>query len=80
MTTALAPVEFDPYSDEFFNDPTEVYRRLREEAPVYFSQQYDFYALSRFAPLGRYEHHGCLQLMLVALKRPVRAAEVSGDE
>jgi cytochrome P450 len=48
MTTALAPVEFDPYSDEFFNDPTEIYRRLREEAPVYFNQQDDFYALSRF--------------------------------
>jgi cytochrome P450 len=42
-------VEFDPFSDEYFNDPTEVYRRLRDEAPVYFSEQYGFYALSRFA-------------------------------
>ena len=33
------PVEFDPFSDEYFNDPTEVYRRLRDEAPVYFSEQ-----------------------------------------
>ena len=46
--TATA-VEFDPFSDEYFNDPTEMYRRLREEAPVYFSSRYGFYALSRFA-------------------------------
>ena len=44
-----ASVEFDPFSDEYFNDPTEVYRRLRDEAPVYFSERYGFYALSRFA-------------------------------
>ena len=42
-------VEFDPYSDEYFNDPTDVYRRLRDEAPVYYSEKYGFYALSRFA-------------------------------
>ena len=47
MTTTA--VEFDPFSDDFFDDPTEVYRRLRDEAPVYFSEQYGFYALSRFA-------------------------------
>lgn len=42
-------VEFDPFSDEYFNDPTEVYRRLRDEQPVYFNDRYGFYALSRFA-------------------------------
>jgi cytochrome P450 len=47
MATTAA-VEFDPFSDEFFNDPTEVYRRLRDEAPVYHSERYGFYALSRF--------------------------------
>jgi cytochrome P450 len=47
--TTTAAVEFDPFSDEYFNDPTDVYRRLREEAPVYFSERYGFYALSRFA-------------------------------
>ena len=48
MTTTTAPVEFDPFSDEYFNDPTDVYRRLREEAPVYFNEKYGFYGLSRF--------------------------------
>jgi cytochrome P450 len=41
-------VEFDPFSPEFFDDPTEVYRRLRDEAPVYHSERYGFYALSRY--------------------------------
>lgn len=41
-------VEFDPFSPEFFEDPTDVYRRLRDEAPVYFSERYGFYALSRW--------------------------------
>jgi len=49
MTLTTNPVEFDPFSEEFFNDPTKVYRRLRDEAPVYFSERYGFYALSRFA-------------------------------
>ena len=46
MTTTA--VEFDPFSAEYFDDPTEVYRRLRDEAPVYFNEKYGFYALSRF--------------------------------
>jgi cytochrome P450 len=45
----ITDVEFDPFSDDYFNDPTEVYRRLRDEAPVYFNEKYRFYALSRFA-------------------------------
>jgi len=49
MTVTTTPVEFDPFSEEFFNDPYETYRRLRDEAPVYYSEQYGFYALSRFA-------------------------------
>jgi cytochrome P450 len=44
-----SPVEFDPFGDEYFNDPSDVYRRLRDEAPVYHSSKYGFYALSRFA-------------------------------
>jgi cytochrome P450 len=46
---STSAVEFDPFSDEYFNDPTEVCRRLRDEAPVYFNERYRFYALSRFA-------------------------------
>ncbi len=49
MSISTTPVEFDPFSDEFFNDPYDMYRRLRDEAPVYYSEKYGFYALSRFA-------------------------------
>jgi cytochrome P450 len=47
--TSRTSVQFDPFSDEYFDDPTEMYRRLRDEAPVYFNEKYGFYALSRFA-------------------------------
>jgi cytochrome P450 len=45
MTTSK--LVFDPFSEEFFNGPWDIYRRLREEAPVYYSEEHDFYALSR---------------------------------
>lgn len=46
--TAPAPVEFDPYSNVFFDSPFDTYRRMRDEAPVYYNQKYDFYALTRY--------------------------------
>ncbi|BDE16454.1 MULTISPECIES: cytochrome P450 [Mycobacterium] len=45
MTTSQ--LVFDPFSAEYYANPYETYRRLRDEAPVYYSEQYDFYALSR---------------------------------
>ena len=45
MTTSK--LVFDPFSEEFFNGPWDVYRRMREEAPVYYNEEHDFYALSR---------------------------------
>ncbi|MBU9763421.1 cytochrome P450 [Mycobacterium sp. TNTM28] len=50
MTTAS--VVFDPFSAEFFEDPYEMYRQLRDEAPVYYSDRYDFYALSRHSDVA----------------------------
>ena len=50
MDTAagLAPPEFDPFSDEYFNDPTDLYRRMRDESPVFHSERYGFWALFRY--------------------------------
>ena len=42
-------MEFDPYSDAFFDDPYDTYRWMRDEAPVYYSDRWDFYALTRNA-------------------------------
>jgi cytochrome P450 len=42
-------MEFDPYSDSFFDDPYDTYRWMRDEAPVYYSERWDFHALTRNA-------------------------------
>ena len=41
-------VEFDPFSEDFFNGAYETYRRLRDEAPIYYNAKWDFWALSRY--------------------------------
>ncbi len=41
-------MEFNPLSDDFFDDPYETYRWLRDEAPCYRNDQFGFFALSRF--------------------------------
>lgn len=40
-------MEFSPYAYEFHEDPYPIYKRLREEAPVYYNPKEDFWALSR---------------------------------
>ncbi|GAS92574.1 cytochrome P450 [Mycolicibacterium brisbanense] len=40
-------VIFDPFSVEFFNDPFDIYRRMRQDAPLYYNAELDFYALTR---------------------------------
>ena len=40
-------VYFDPYDVDINADPYPTYARLREEAPVYYNERYDFWALSR---------------------------------
>lgn len=42
------PVYYDPYKVEITANPYPVYRRLREEAPLYYNEAHDFYAVSRF--------------------------------
>jgi len=47
--SAASDVYFDPYDVELNADPYPMFRRLREESPLYYNEQHDFYALSRFA-------------------------------
>ncbi|MGV0815026.1 cytochrome P450 [Mycolicibacterium boenickei] len=42
-----AQVIFDPFSEEFFNNPFDMYRRMRSDAPLYYNEDLDFYALTR---------------------------------
>jgi cytochrome P450 len=52
--TATEPdVYYDPYDFEIDADPYPVWRRLRDEQPLYYNERYDFYALSRFDDVER---------------------------
>src|SRR3974390_2534410 len=44
----VSDVYYDQYSVEINADPYPVYRRLREEAPLYYNDTHDFYAVSRY--------------------------------
>ena len=41
-------VEYDPFSDEALDDPLPIYRKLRDEAPACYLDEFDAWALSRF--------------------------------
>jgi cytochrome P450 len=43
-----AELNWDPYNAGYFADPYPVFRRLREETPVYYNAEHDFYAVSRY--------------------------------
>ena len=47
--SAASDVYYDPYNVELNADPYTMFRQLREQAPLYYNPEYDFYALSRFA-------------------------------
>jgi cytochrome P450 len=49
MVSTTQDLYYDPFSREIDVDPYPVWARMRDEQPVYFNEQYDFYALSRFA-------------------------------
>lgn len=42
-------LSYDPYNVEIDLDPYPTYKRLRDEAPLYYNEKFDFWALSRFA-------------------------------
>jgi cytochrome P450 len=46
-------VDYDPYDIEINADPYPVFRQLRNEQPLYYNEQYDFYAVSRYEDCER---------------------------
>jgi cytochrome P450 len=50
---ATSDVYFDPYDIGINTDPYPTFRRLRDEAPLYYNAQHDFFALSRFADVNK---------------------------
>ncbi|OBH80772.1 cytochrome [Mycobacterium scrofulaceum] len=54
MTTSTeSHVRFDPYDVELIADPYPMFARLREEAPLYYNAEYDFFAVSRYADVNK---------------------------
>lgn len=49
--TTLAPLTYSPYDYTIHEDPYPTYARLRAEAPVFYNEELDFYALSRHADI-----------------------------
>ena len=53
MTGAHAvEVYYDPFDFAIDDDPYPVWRRLRDEAPLYHNEKFDFFVLSRYADVA----------------------------
>ncbi len=52
-TTQPPDLSYDPYDVEINADPYPTFRRLREEAPLYYNENHDFFAVSRYADVER---------------------------
>src|SRR5215204_7783838 len=49
MEAGVTPrVEWTPYDYDLLHNPHVAFRVLREEQPLYYNEQYDFYAVSRY--------------------------------
>ncbi len=51
--TSTTDAAYDPYDVAINADPYPAFRRLREEAPLYYNEQYDFFAVSRYDDVER---------------------------
>ena len=45
----LTGIYYDPYDYEIDADPYPVWKRMRDEAPLYYNDTHDFYAVTRYA-------------------------------
>jgi cytochrome P450 len=49
----VSDLSYDPYTAVNLDDPYPLYARLREEAPLYYNEEYDFFAVSRYEDCER---------------------------
>ena len=63
----MSDLYYDPWDVEIDLDPYPVYRRLRDEAPVYYNGRHDFWGISRYADVD------------AALRDPARLSSARGD-
>jgi cytochrome P450 len=50
---ATSDVYYDPWDVELNADPYPMFKRCREEAPLYYNETHDFYAVSRYDDVSR---------------------------
>ncbi|HET6953831.1 MAG TPA: cytochrome P450, partial [Acidimicrobiales bacterium] len=50
---SASDIYYDPYDFEIDTNPYPIWKRLREELPLYYNERYDFYAVSRFDDVER---------------------------
>jgi len=48
---------YDPFDFDIDDDPYPIWRRMRDEAPLYHNEKYNFYALSRYDDVARELHN-----------------------
>src|SRR6202007_397096 len=54
MTGAKAvELYYDPYDPDIDDNPYPIWKRMRDEAPLYYNEKYNFYALSRYEDVAR---------------------------
>ena len=53
ITTTTSELLYDPYDRDTILNPHPVFRRMRDETPLYYSEPHDFYAISRFGDIER---------------------------
>jgi len=44
---------YDPFDFDIDDDPYPTWKRMRDEAPLYYNEKYNFYALSRYEDVAR---------------------------
>jgi cytochrome P450 len=52
-TSATDELYYDPWHADLNADPYPMFKRFRDEAPLYYNDVHDFYALSRFDDVNR---------------------------
>jgi cytochrome P450 len=82
MTTPKTEAEllaWDPLNEKYKADPHSIWKRLRDEAPLYYNEELDFYAVSRFADVDAFSRdpktfcssHGTVLEMITADKAEI---------
>jgi len=79
MTATGSDLYYDPYDFEIDKNPYPIWKRMRDEQPLYFNERHGFYALSRFDDVERCSidwktyssaHSTVLELMKSGMQMP----------